>query len=66
VIRGWAEYHHTVCEKETFSKIDHCIWETLWKWSKRRHPNTMNIYAEATNEKKQEAFSQLEGKIKIC
>lgn len=27
---------------------------------------TMNIYAEATNDKKQEAFSQLEGKIKIC
>lgn len=27
---------------------------------------TMNIYAEATNDKKQEVFSQLEGKIKIC
>lgn len=27
---------------------------------------TMNIYAEATNDKKQEAFAQLEGKIKIC
>lgn len=27
---------------------------------------TMNIYAEATNDKKQEAFMQLEGKIKIC
>ena len=39
VTRGWAEYHHTVCAKETFSKIDHCIWEMLWKWSKRRHPN---------------------------
>lgn len=39
VTKGWAEYHHTVCAKETFSKIDHCIWEMLWKWSKRRHPN---------------------------
>jgi len=39
VTRGWAEYHHTVCAKETFSKIDHCIWEMLWRWSKRRHPN---------------------------
>lgn len=27
---------------------------------------TMNIYAEATNDKKQEAFLKLEGKIKIC
>lgn len=26
---------------------------------------TMNIYAEATKEKKQESFSNLEGKIKI-
>ncbi len=26
---------------------------------------TMNVYAEATNEKKKEAFSNLEGKIKI-
>lgn len=39
VTRGWAEYHHTVCAKETFSKIDHCIWEMLWRWCKRRHPN---------------------------
>lgn len=26
----------------------------------------MNIYAEATEEKKKEAFKNLEGKIKIC
>ena len=39
VTRGWAEYHHTVCAKETFSKIDHCIWEMLRRWCKRRHPN---------------------------
>jgi len=39
VIRGWAEYHHTVCAKETFSKIDYNTWEMLWRWAKRRHPN---------------------------
>lgn len=27
---------------------------------------TMNVYAEASNDKKKEAFMQLEGKIKIC
>lgn len=27
---------------------------------------TMNIYAEATEKKKQESFKNLEGKIKIC
>lgn len=39
IIRGWAEYHHSACSKETFSQIDHIIWEMLWKWAKRRHPN---------------------------
>lgn len=27
---------------------------------------TMDVYAEATKEKKKEAFDNLEGKIKIC
>lgn len=39
VLRGWAEYHHSACSKETFAKIDHTTWEMLWKWAKRRHPN---------------------------
>ncbi len=37
-IRGWANYHKSVCSKKTFSKVDHMIWETLWRWCKRRHP----------------------------
>ena len=39
VTRGWAEYHHSVCAKEIFAKIDHTTWEMLWRWAKRRHPN---------------------------
>ena len=39
VTRGWAEYHHSVCSKDTFSRVDHTTWEMLWKWAKRRHPN---------------------------
>ncbi|MFT9493540.1 group II intron maturase-specific domain-containing protein, partial [Anaerosolibacter sp.] len=38
VITGWANYHQPVCAKETFSKIDHVVFEMLWKWAKRRHP----------------------------
>lgn len=38
-IRGWTNYHQSVCSKEIFGKIDHSIWEMLWRWSKRRHPN---------------------------
>ena len=39
VIVGWADYHHSTCAKRSFSTIDHRIWEMLWRWSKRRHPN---------------------------
>ncbi|MDO9167606.1 MAG: group II intron reverse transcriptase/maturase [Methylobacter sp.] len=39
VIRGWANYHQNQVAKETFSKVDHFIWEKLWQWACRRHPN---------------------------
>lgn len=38
ITRGWAEYHHSVCAKKTYALIDHRLWEMLWKWAKRRHP----------------------------
>ena len=38
ITKGWAEYHHCVCAKNTFTQIDHRVWEMLWKWAKRRHP----------------------------
>ncbi|GIK43942.1 MAG: hypothetical protein BroJett011_77750 [Chloroflexota bacterium] len=28
-----------VVSKKTFSKIDHLIWQKLWRWAKRRHRN---------------------------
>jgi RNA-directed DNA polymerase len=38
-IRGWAYYHHAICSRKTYEKIDHEIFKALWQWSKRRHPN---------------------------
>jgi RNA-directed DNA polymerase len=38
-IRGWANYHRHVVSKETFAKVDHAIFLTLWQWAKRRHPH---------------------------
>jgi len=38
-IRGWANYYRHVCSKETFSYVDHKIFEILWRWAVRRHPN---------------------------
>lgn len=39
IIRGWANYHQNQVGKDTFQKVDHLIWEQLWKWACRRHRN---------------------------
>jgi len=38
-IQGWAMYHRYICAKRTFSQVDHAIFQTLWQWAVRRHPN---------------------------
>lgn len=38
LIRGWANYHRNQVAKAIFRKVDHLIWERLWKWACRRHP----------------------------
>jgi len=37
IIRGWVNNHRHMCSKETFKKIDKVVFESLWKWAKRRH-----------------------------
>lgn len=39
IIRGWCNYHQPVCAKETFKKLNNILWNMLWRWAKRRHPN---------------------------
>ena len=39
IIRGWSGYHANQVSKKTFSKVDHRIWQALWRWAKRRHPH---------------------------
>jgi RNA-directed DNA polymerase len=38
MLRGWAEYHHRVSAKRTFSRLEHLVHQRLWRWAKRRHP----------------------------
>lgn len=38
VIRGWAAYYRHVVAKRTFNKVSHAIWQCLWRWAQRRHP----------------------------
>lgn len=37
-IRGWANYFCHVVSKDTFSYVDYCIFNTIMRWVKRRHP----------------------------
>lgn len=39
IIRGWANYHQHVVAAKTFKSLDADIWQLLWQWSRRRHPN---------------------------
>lgn len=37
IITGWCNYHRGMCSKEAFKKIDKTIFESLWKWARKRH-----------------------------
>jgi RNA-directed DNA polymerase len=39
VIRGWASYYSTVCSSDTFSKLDHILFQQFRSWALRRHPH---------------------------
>ncbi len=39
MIRGWATYHRHQISKQTFNKVDRAIYQALWQWARRRHPN---------------------------
>jgi RNA-directed DNA polymerase len=38
-IRGWANYYRHAVSKNTFSYVDHRIFEAVIRWMKRRHPD---------------------------
>lgn len=39
IIRGWANYHRHIVAKVAFNTVDSVIYQCLWNWAKRRHPN---------------------------
>lgn len=39
MIRGWSNYHRHVVAKRTYTVVDTHIWQALWRWARRRHPN---------------------------
>ncbi|MGG6265616.1 group II intron reverse transcriptase [Leptolyngbya sp. AN03gr2] len=39
IIRGWANYFRTENSAVTFRQIDYAIFQMLWGWALKRHPN---------------------------
>jgi RNA-directed DNA polymerase len=39
LIRGWAQYHRHAVSQAVFSYIDHRIFNIVWQWATRRHPD---------------------------
>ncbi|HEY9246740.1 MAG TPA: reverse transcriptase domain-containing protein, partial [Candidatus Methanoperedens sp.] len=39
IIIGWSNYHQSVVSSKIFRKLDSRIWNMLWHWAKRRHPD---------------------------
>jgi RNA-directed DNA polymerase len=46
MIRGWANYHRHVVSKKVFSVVDFLIWQGLWRWCCRRHPNKRKYWVK--------------------
>ena len=46
IIRGWANFHRHIVAKHTFGRVDHQIWEMLWNWARRRHPNKRETWCK--------------------
>ncbi|XKM14604.1 group II intron reverse transcriptase/maturase [Orbaceae bacterium ac157xtp] len=47
MLRGWANYHRSIVAKETFGKVDHLVWQAIWKWCCRRHSNRRKRFVKA-------------------
>lgn len=47
ILRGWASYHRSQMAARTFAKSDHLIWQALWRWACRRHPQKGSRWIKA-------------------
>lgn len=43
-LKGWCMYHRHVVSKATFQMIDHRVFETLWRWCRKRHPKKSSAW----------------------
>jgi RNA-directed DNA polymerase len=68
IIKGWSNYFRIGVSSDIFNKLDHLMWEKLWAWSKRRHPNKSrkwiaNKYFHTIGKRKWCFATKTDGKI---
>jgi RNA-directed DNA polymerase len=47
VITGWSNYHQSAVARKAFEKLDHMLFQMLWKWSVKRHSNKGKRWVKA-------------------
>ncbi len=41
LLMGWGRYYqHCYGAKSIFARIDHYVWDRIWRWLKKKHPKT--------------------------
>ncbi|MDN6350959.1 MAG: group II intron reverse transcriptase/maturase, partial [Yaniella sp.] len=39
ILRGWANYYRTGVSQRSYNQLDSWLFDRLWRWALRRHPN---------------------------
>jgi RNA-directed DNA polymerase len=47
-IKGWTMYHRYAASKRTFTYVDRRIFQMVWRWCRRRHPQKSRRWIKTT------------------
>jgi RNA-directed DNA polymerase len=69
IITGWTNYYRHVVASEIFNKLDSRMWNMLWQWAKRRHPEKSKHWIAdkywQTKENRKWVFSTDKNELKL-
>lgn len=65
-LRGWANYYRHSAARKTFAYTGHRMWQMLWRWAKRRHPNKPSKWIKARYFKDDGYWTFHEGNAQLC
>lgn len=65
-LRGWANYYRHSAASKTFAYTGHRMWQMLWRWAKRRHPNKPRKWVKARYFRADGYWTFHEGNAQLC